>query len=88
MDNIQIGLVKLAKRLTKIVHREMGDTSHHVVVEYSAGNSVRGYYWAFIRANDSYCGISTSAYAPTINKLVADVKEQARILKEQDRDQI
>ncbi len=88
MDNIQIGLVKLAKRLTKIVHREMGDTSHHVVVEYSAGNSVRGYYWAFIRPNDWYGDISTSAFAPTVNKLIVGVKEKARILKEQDREEI
>ncbi len=87
MDKIQIGLVKLAKRLTKIVHREMGDTSHHVVVEYSTGNSLRGTYWAYLRPNDRM-RVSTSAYAPTVNKLIVGVKEKARILKEQDRDQI
>ncbi len=82
MDKIQIGLVKLAKRLTKIVHREMGDTSHHVVVEYSTGSSLRGTYWAFIRPNDTYRCVRTSAYAPSVNKLIVGVKEKARILKE------
>ncbi len=85
MDKIRIGLVKLAKRLTKIVHREMGDTSRHVVVEYSAGNSVRGYYWAFIRANGRTLA-STCVYATTVNKLIEGVKGKAHMLKEQDRD--
>ncbi len=83
MDKIQIGLVKLAKRLTKIVHREMGDTSHHVVVEYSTGSSLRGRYWAYVRPHDQI-RISTCACAPTVNELIEGVKEQVRILKEQD----
>ncbi len=83
MDKIQIGLVKLAKRLTKIVHREMGDTSHHVYVEFSTGSSLRGRYWAYVRPNGKM-RISTSAYAPTVNELIKGVKEQVRILKEQD----